>query len=257
MRVFLSHTWRPDCLGRPTHDRVTEVGKALQRYGHTVWIDQERLVQDIDHCMADGIDNCDIFAVFLTHTYVTKVCAAASDPGTRDNCYKEFSYAQSAQKVMLPVAFEPCMLTHANWPGGIVKMHLGQRLYVDGANSSSEAIARDMDTLMYRGASLKSPRTLPPITRVDTPKQYMVTDVPHQGGGNVVLPAIVDTPKQHTVTGVPHQGGGNVVLPPIKRLETVERAVQTCHKKRWLLVACLIRFVSRLRKLSAIHSSSE
>ena len=150
VKVFLSHTWKPDQLNRATHQRVIQVRDALLRLNIESWLDQDHMVHDIDNCMAVGIDTSDVVIIFLTREYVDKVQNAASNPSQRDNCYKEFSYAHSSCKVILPVVFEPCMRSVATWPNGIVKMHLGSNMYVDGADASPRDIAYDIYKMLRR-----------------------------------------------------------------------------------------------------------
>ena len=51
---------------------------------------------------------------------------------TADNCFKEFSYAESAHgsTKMLPVVMEPRMRQNKLWTG-LLGMHLGRSLYVN------------------------------------------------------------------------------------------------------------------------------
>ena len=191
VKVFLSHTWKPDQLDRPTHERVIQVRDALIRWNIASWLDQDEMVHDIDNCMATGIDASDVVIVFLTREYVVKVESAASNPSQRDNCYKEFSYAQSSCKVILPVVFEPCMRSVSMWPNGIVKMHLGSNMYIDGAESSPSKIARDISVMLRRSRhtihTICSPRRLSrrpsrvaplmPLTKLDKAVQVQLTDV--------------------------------------------------------------------------------
>ena len=174
--IFLSHTWRPDELGRSTHSRVVAVAAEFARRGVRAWLDEnEGFAHDVDECMASGVDSCDVFAVFLTRAYFDKVDAAAKDPSRRDNCYKEFSYAQQSGKLFLPVIFEPTMSSE-NWPCGIVKMHCAGKMFVDGSLLPEADVCDEMLKVIHRlrrmsGSSVKpnhplsSPRAISKPTR--------------------------------------------------------------------------------------------
>lgn len=142
MRMFLSHTWQPDCLGRDTHSRVKDIARELrEQKGIHPWLDEEQMTHDVDSCMASGIDASQVVIIFLTKSYCEKVQKAASNPQYRDNCYKEFSYAVVSHKVMIPVVFEPFMKDVSNWPCGVVKMNLASQFYVDGSDATPDTIA--------------------------------------------------------------------------------------------------------------------
>ena len=163
MKVFLSHSWGVDELRRDTHKRVVDVKHALKCINIDSWLDEDHMVNDIDNAMAKGIDVCDAVLVFVTRKYVTKVETAASNPLLRNNCYKEFSYAQSTCKLIIPVVFEPCMRCVSSWPLGIVRMHLGSKLYVDGATASAVETASDINKTLRRNSLLGFTFQIPPI----------------------------------------------------------------------------------------------
>lgn len=161
-RLFLSHTWRPDGLGRNTHGRVANVNDELAERGVQTWFDEEvGMSHDIDSCMAEGIEECDVFVVFVTCAYCKKVERAARDPCSRDNCYKEFSYAQCLNKLMLPVVFEPNVLDE--WPRGIVKMNCANKMYVDGSIQTAGDVAKEIMKLSKRLCRRSNPP--PPVFR--------------------------------------------------------------------------------------------
>ena len=150
VKVFLSHTWCKDILQRDTHRRVLDVAQSMQRMGMDTWVDEEQMVHDIDNCMASGIEKCDAVVIFLTLEYFNKVQAAASHAKKRDNCYKEFSYAQSCGKVVLPIVFEPCVSSISKWPNGIIKLYLGNHLYIDGSDSLPHDVAFEVHKMLTR-----------------------------------------------------------------------------------------------------------
>ena len=152
MRLFLSHTWTDDECGRNTHERVRQVRDALRARGMSTWFDQDHMIDNIDACMASGIESSDVFCVFLTRAYCRKVDTASKISTLRDNCYKEFSYAQTICKHTLCIVFEPSMLSIHKWPCGIVKLHLGNKLYVDGSGDDADAIADDIVQFVRRAS---------------------------------------------------------------------------------------------------------
>jgi hypothetical protein len=148
INLFLSHTWARDEMNRDTHERVAKIKDALILEDISVWFDENQMVHNIDNAMANGIEACDFVLVFLTCKYCNKVNKAASNPSERDNCYKEFSYAQIMKKIIVPIAFEPSMASIDDWPNGIVKLHLGPQLYVDAATcSAQEATVRILELI--------------------------------------------------------------------------------------------------------------
>ena len=137
-QLFFSHAWRLDNLNRETHKRVSEVVKGLQKYGWTTWFDDDDMIGNMDAAMADGIENCECFIVCLTEEYCLKVNAGSKDPYIRDNCQKEWNYANNRDKLMLPLIMEPCMLNTSNWPPGVVPLYLSSILYIDATHNNLE-----------------------------------------------------------------------------------------------------------------------
>jgi len=135
-QLFFSHTWIRDNLNRDNHKRVYELAKKLRLFGWSIWIDEENLIGNIDAGMALGIDNADAIIVCLTETYFKKVNETANNPRLRDNCLKEWTYANARNKLMIPVIMESVLLDINNWPPGIISLHFGSTLYVDGTNDN-------------------------------------------------------------------------------------------------------------------------
>ena len=149
-RLFMSHPWAADELGRDTHARTRSIAAALADLGWAPWLDENEMVGNIDAAMARGIDEADAVVVCLTRKYCEKVAAAASDPRRRDNCLSEWTYANNRKKVLLPVVMEPCMRDPGAWPGGSVAMHFGGSLYADAASDEFDQVAERVDTLLRR-----------------------------------------------------------------------------------------------------------
>ena len=109
-QIFFSHTWRNDKLNRNTHKRVLLLVAGLQRLGWGPWVDEEDMIGNIDACMASGIQNCECVLVCLTEDYCKKVNQAANDLYVRDNCHKEWNYANICSKLMIPIIMETDLL---------------------------------------------------------------------------------------------------------------------------------------------------
>ena len=140
-QLFFSHTWKPDNLNRNTHCRVYEMVKKLRDNGWTTWFDEEDMGGNIDAAMAEGIENADAILICLTETYCKKVNETAKNPRNRDNCLKEWTYANMRNKLLIPVIMEPCLLDMSNWPPGIVSLYLGSTLYINASDDDlSDAI---------------------------------------------------------------------------------------------------------------------
>jgi len=138
-QLFFSHTWKADKLGRDTHKRVYELARLMERCGWSIWIDEENMKGNIDAAMASGIDGADAVIVCLTENYCKKVNETARNPRKRDNCLKEWTYANIRNKLMIPIVMEPELLSMNNWPAGIVSLHFGSTLYV---NASMDCLHR-------------------------------------------------------------------------------------------------------------------
>jgi len=134
-QLFFSHTWKLDKLNRNTHYRVATLVRGLQKLGWGTWFDQDDMLGNIDAAMARGIDNCECVIVCITEQYCHKVNNAAYNPKTRDNCHKEWNYANNRDKLMIPVIMEPDLLNTTSWPPGVVPLHLSSTLYIDASSN--------------------------------------------------------------------------------------------------------------------------
>merc|ERR1712093_935202 len=93
---------------------------------------------NIDAAMASGIDEADVVLVCLTDAYCKKVNDTAKDPRKRDNCLKEWTYANTRDKLMIPIVMEPCLLSISDWPPGVVSLYFGSTLYIDATPDDLE-----------------------------------------------------------------------------------------------------------------------
>ena len=156
MRLFLSHAWQADELGRDTHARARDFACALRAHGWNVWFDEDNLgLGHIDAAIAQGIETCPVFLVLLTCAYCRKVQAALLDPTQRDSCAKEWSCAMMRQRFLVPVVFEPEMRSPENWPASAVALHLAGYMYVDASNDDLTAAAATLDRLLRKTATLQ------------------------------------------------------------------------------------------------------
>jgi len=128
-QLFLSHTWKYDNLNRNTHSRVKNIGDILKKFGWTTWFDEDDMKGNIDACMVRGIKNCDCVIVCLTEKYIDKINLASNNTTIRDNCFKEWTYANSINKPIIPVILEEEVNTSEG--KGILDMYLGNMLYTD------------------------------------------------------------------------------------------------------------------------------
>lgn len=152
--IFLSHSWSKTTNGKNIHDFVSSVNKFIKIYEPT-WFDEEQIVYDIDGSIVQGITNCSMFVSFLTKSYIDKVCNAECKSRVRDNCYKEFSYAQLCKKPCIAVVLEKELLNVSDWRPGIIKLYLGNKLYIDGTSLRPIEIA---EKILERYGRIISPR---------------------------------------------------------------------------------------------------
>jgi len=132
--VFFSHTWRPDKLGRDNHERVKKLVKAMQKIGWITWFDEEDMLGNIDSSMADGIDSSQCVVFCLTEEYCLKINEAARNSRKRDNCFKEWNYSHTRNKLIIPIIMEPYLLDTSKWPAGVIPLYLGSTLYLDASS---------------------------------------------------------------------------------------------------------------------------
>ena len=129
----MTHTWVKDELNRENHARVGIINKLLKKQGFKTWFDDDKMVGHVDSMMAEGIDESDIILVFITKAYMEKLNSKG-----HDNCKKEFTYAITRNKKMLPIVMEPCMRDPSQWVGNL-GVNLAGDLYVDMSETGSES----------------------------------------------------------------------------------------------------------------------
>ena len=144
--LFLSHAWGSDLRGRSTHGRVKILKEKLSILGWKLWFDEEQLLLgcNIDTKMATGIRNSDAVCVCITRNYVEKI----NEQAHGDNCAKEWNFAQSLGKKILPLIMEEEMLDVKAWPPGIMTMYLGNTFYIDCSSDDLEDTAKKLSQML-------------------------------------------------------------------------------------------------------------
>ena len=78
-RLFLSHAWANDTLGRDNHERVARLNDGLRARKLATWFDaQGDMAGNTLQAMTNGIDESSVVAVFVTREYIEK----CKKPGT-------------------------------------------------------------------------------------------------------------------------------------------------------------------------------
>ena len=149
-QLFFSHTWKYDNLNRNNHKRVYDLAKKLQQCGWSIWIDEDNIIGNIDAAMAIGIDNSDAILVCLTEAYCKKVNETANNQRKRDNCLKEWTYANSRNKLIIPVIMEPKLLNMENWPPGIITLQFGSTLYVNASSNNLNSAVININNMLHQ-----------------------------------------------------------------------------------------------------------
>ena len=149
-QLFFSHSWRPDNLFRDNHERVKKLVYALTYHGWKCWLDEYEIYGNIDACMANGIENCECVLVFITESYCNKINEAAQNPNIRDNCYKEWNYANNRNKLMIPIIMEPCLLNTNYWPDGIINLYFGSTYYIDYSQDNIKNVVKNLTFLLNK-----------------------------------------------------------------------------------------------------------
>lgn len=220
-QLFFSHTWKADRLGRNTHQRVYDLVKMIREQGWTTWFDEEDMGGNIDAAMAQGIDNADAIIICLTEEYCNKVNETAKDPRKRDNCLKEWTYANIRNKLMIPVVMEPCLLNTSEWPPGVVSLYLGSTLYIDASKDElSDAVKSIIKYLFQVGLSpnkkisiisnlipLPLSKNTTPVSSLNSsckssrrtsPSSTPQRSPPLHAISNIELPPIPNLPRRHS-----------------------------------------------------------
>lgn len=149
-QIFFSHTWQNDSLNRDNHIRVRELAEELYKYGWSYWIDEDNIVGNIDAAMARGIDDADVIIICLTKQYFKKVNETANNPRQRDNCLKEWTYATTRNKLMIPVIMDISLCNINEWPPGIITLYFGSTLYINASSNDLNIAANNINKLLLK-----------------------------------------------------------------------------------------------------------
>ena len=168
-QLFLSHAWARDELGRDNHQRVAQLLSALQRLGWSTWYDEDNIQGNMDASVADGIEGAAAMVVCLTRKYCEKINGNARTPWARDWCLKEWTYANTRRKMLLPVVMEPCMQRPKDWPVGMVLLELGSQLCVDASGDDQIGRAALSIDRMLRKYNLRPEREIRASTSASAP----------------------------------------------------------------------------------------
>ena len=147
-QLFFSHTWKNDTLDRNTHLRVKMISETMKKYGWTVWLDEHEMRGNIDACMVNGIKNCDCVIACLTEKYIDKINIASNNTKIRDNCFKEWTYANSINKPIIPVMLEDGVNTSSG--KGILDMYLGNMLYLDLSGDINSKTVNELNNMLLK-----------------------------------------------------------------------------------------------------------
>lgn len=147
-QLFFSHTWKNDNLDRNTHSRVKVMAEIMKKYGWTVWLDENEMRGNIDACMVNGIRNCECVIACLTTKYIDKINIASNNTKIRDNCFKEWTYANSINKPIIPVILEEDVNTSDG--KGILDMYLGNMLYLDLSGDINPKSVNELNNMLLK-----------------------------------------------------------------------------------------------------------
>ena len=145
INLFFSHDWG---LNNTNHIKVSNIVRDLKNKNYTCWLDEENLMGNIDAAMADGIDNSQAIVICITNNYCNKINNTSRNMNKRDNCLKEWTYANARNKLLIPIIMEKDMLNINNWPPGIVSMYLGSLFYIDFTNDIIDSSINDFVKLL-------------------------------------------------------------------------------------------------------------
>ena len=147
-QLFFSHTWKNDNLDRNTHSRVKVIANIMKKNGWTVWLDEDEMRGNIDACMVNGIKNCECVIACLTTKYIDKINIASNNTRIRDNCFKEWTYANSINKPIIPVILEEDVNTSEG--KGILDMYLGNMLYLDLSQDITPKSVNELNKMLLK-----------------------------------------------------------------------------------------------------------
>lgn len=145
IRIFLSHCWSQDTLGRDNHARVLDLNRQLQNCGYQTWVDETHLKGHIVQSMCQGLDNCHLVLVCITRAYIEK-CKKKEN----DNCKLELDYAYHRKGTthIVPIVMEESCNDTSSWDGP-VGAYLGHHLYLNYQHDSKEMVSELLKGLSH------------------------------------------------------------------------------------------------------------
>jgi len=140
---FLAHEWGTNQSGNKTHERVKDIKVLLESKGLKVWFDEDKLKENIDHEIMQGVNDSRKILVFITKRYIERL------QDDKNNCTKEFLYCVNTKdsKDIIPVVFEEEVENPATWKG-LLLYHLPAKLYINLRND--DLIKKNLKTLQQR-----------------------------------------------------------------------------------------------------------
>jgi len=118
--------------------------------GAKVWVDEEEMAGRVIATMFQGIDDSSTLTVFVTEEYTQKVAGTGRN-GVKDNCLKEFEYAehQKGSGMMIPVVMEAAMVEDAaKWRGPVGL--LASKIQIRGWGRPAEDVAREITATLAK-----------------------------------------------------------------------------------------------------------
>ena len=140
---FLAHEWGTNATGNKTHERVKDVKFLLQNLGLKVWLDEDRLKDDISTEIIQGVNDSRKIIVFITERYIERL------KYPKNNCTKEFCYCVKKKDLsdIIPVVFDEAVEDISTWDG-LLLFHLPDKLYIN--LSTDELMKKNIPVLRER-----------------------------------------------------------------------------------------------------------
>lgn len=216
-QLFFSHSWKNDNLGRSNHIRVYKMANILKNLGYTIWIDEDDMIGDIDYAMFSGIENSSIIMVCLSESYFKKISYASRNPHSRDNCYKEWTYSNAREKMMLPVIMEPSLKNIAKWPPSVISLYFASQLYIDCTNNDLHLNANNIVKYLKKLNFMPERKTFQNTSMID---KKMVNRLSYKTVNKFIVNFLLST----KIT--------NVSCKNIKKLCAPKKEIRL-YKKKW------------------------
>jgi hypothetical protein len=149
--VFLTHTWKPDEMGRENHVRVAFLNEALKSRGVITWFDSERMTGSVRHEMSDDLYASCCVLICITREYETKVNSGKKS----DNCYYEFNLASNDEHLvehLIPVVLDRSLTNPSSWARGRLSGELKRNIFIDASEdfSNTERFGKVCDAILKR-----------------------------------------------------------------------------------------------------------